>query len=103
MLDEMGGQDVDVILRRRHVGVTLADGGKALVPKRHAVENAVRFRGGCQMPATARPRELIRIVDDPIDAAASKYRLLDDNLIIGTFIDAAADARILALVVLTYD
>src|ERR1700693_2668454 len=49
MADEVGGQDIDVVLIGAHVRVVGGDSLEALVPERHGEDNAVGFCSRRQM------------------------------------------------------
>src|SRR5262249_36744874 len=100
---EMRGQDVDVILLDSHVGIVLGHGAHTLVPERHRVNDAVRLRGRSQLAAWPRAGKFEGVAQDAIDAAAREDALLHRQLVLGAGIEAAADLRIFALVVLAHD
>src|SRR5262245_6180575 len=96
VLDEVGGEDVDVVLRRLHVGVALRHRGEALVPVRHAVDDAVRLGGRGHVPPRALHRALEGVAHHAIAAGAREHGGLDRHLFRRVAVEPAADLRVLA-------
>ena len=67
------------------------------------MKDTIGFRGRREVPPRASVRQLIGVVNDPVDAATSENRFLDDDLVVGPFIDASANPRVFALIVLADD
>src|SRR5881396_3158327 len=83
--------------------IVLRDRGEALIPIRHAVNNPVRFRRGRHMPLRARHRELEGIPQDTVAAATREHGHLNGGLRGCATVEATADFRVLAFVVLAHD
>ena len=103
VLHEVGGQDVDVVLGRLDARIVRRDGGEALVPVRHAVDDSVRFGRRRHVAARPRHRQLERVAHDAVAAPAREDRLLDGQLLRRAPVEAPADLRVLPFVVLAHD
>ena len=66
VLDEVGGEDVDVVLRGLDVRILLRHRGEALVPVRHAVDDAVRLGRRGDVAPLPRPGQLERVAHDAV-------------------------------------
>src|SRR5579862_6084792 len=80
---EMRRENVHVKLIRADARKLFRDGGESLVPKRHGVDDAVRFRGGRNVLSTAL-RQLECKTHHAVAAPLGKYRLLHRDFIFGT-------------------
>jgi hypothetical protein len=100
--DEHRGQRVDVELIGVQPGVGLELLGEHLVPEGHRVDDPVGL-GGRGQASRARRGQVAREGDDALHAAAGERRLLDGELLRGPLVQAPADLRVLALVVLADD
>ncbi len=77
--------------------------GEALVPVRHAVDDAVRLGGRGDVPPRPLLRQLEGVAHHPVAAAPGEHRLLHRQLVGGVAVEPAADLRVLAFVVLAHD
>ena len=102
MLDEVRGQDVDVVLVRAHLRIARLHGVEALVPVRHGDGNAVRLGGRGDVLFWPAHGQLERVLQDAIHALAGERGLLDDGFAIGAFEHAPANRGILSLGVLAH-
>ena len=99
----MRREDVDVVLRRAHVGILRRHRRETLVPERHAVNDAVGLGRGRDVALRARHGKFERVADHPVAATSREHRALDGQLFSRTSVKPAADLGVLAFVVLTHD
>src|ERR1700693_5797400 len=102
MADEVGGQDIDVVLIGAHVRVVGGDSLEALVPERHGEDNAVGFCSRRQM-LFAFAGLLEGVTDYSGYASAGGGAFLDGQFFGGAFVEAAAYVGIFAFAVLADD
>ena len=96
MLDEMRGQDVDMIFIPTHAGIMLRHRFDTFVPIGHRYRNAVGLGRRSQMVLFPPLREVEGIFQDPVGADPRHDRFLHDDFTVRVRKNPAADRRIFA-------
>ena len=102
VLDEMGGEDVDVVLRRFDIRIVRRHFLEALVPVRHRDGNAVGLGRRSHVFACPRRRQFEGVFQNPVDATAGEDGLLHAHFVLGPAVKPSADRRILTLVIFAH-
>ena len=99
---EMRGQNIDMVLLARHVGVALPHRPETLVPERHGMDDTVRLRRRGQL-LLPRARQVEGELHHPVAAETGKDGVLNDSLLIRPGVKPPANLGILALVVFAHN
>ena len=102
MRDHPRRERVDVVLAVLDRRIVLADDVGDLVPQHHRMRERVRLGRARDQASRALRRELEAVAQDPLDAGAREHTDLLRDLVRRAAMDAAADARVLALGVLAH-
>src|ERR1700737_790168 len=102
MTHKMRGENVDMKLIGANVRIFARERTEAIVPKRHGVNDAVRFGSGRKMFFTL-AGQFERETQHAVHAAAREYRLLNGHLIFSAFIQTPANVGIFPFVVFAND
>src|SRR5665647_1246677 len=100
--DEARGERVDELAAQREVRVLADDLADDLVPEGHRVDDAVAL-GRRRHVSSASPRQIGGEPGGPLDPVSGEDALLDRHLLGESAVDATADLRVLAFVVLAHD
>ena len=101
-MHEVRGQDVDVVLVHRDVGVRGGHRLDPFVPVGHRDRDAVALGGRGQVLLGPALREVEGVLEDAVDPDPGHHGFLDDGFAVGALEDLAADAGVFAFGVLPH-
>ena len=102
MQHEVGGEDVDMELRRPDVRVAPLRGCEPFVPVGHRVHDAIGLGGRRDVPGGAGRGKLKGPIENSIHTASSENALLHRHLVVGTRVEPSPDLRVLAFDILPH-
>src|SRR5260370_32407446 len=102
MTDKVGGKNINVKLVGADVGIFCRHCMKALIPKRHGMNDAVGLGCGSEM-AVSLACQFKCETQNAIHASTREYGLLHSHFIFSAFIEAPTNVRVFAFIVLAND